>query len=388
MAKFGNTRFQAERLTEAREFFGMTKRTLAGLVGCSEQSISNYERNVSKPTDSVVGKLGEILHVPNEFLQKPVWPEPVEHVFWRAMRSDTAQSQKRTRVLLTWVLESIDAMEEFVELPRYELPIPSLPHWSLISDEMIEDTAEYVRSAWGLGRQPIPDMCLALENAGVPVISFSAENRKQAGFAYRSGRLERAVVGVNRFEQSLARQRFSLAHELGHLILHADVLPSETNLAKTNSKVERQAHRFAAALLFPREAFEREVYDFSMEEFATLKRTWGVAILTQIVRANDLGLISSDQATSLFKSAGRRGYRRPFGEPWDNELAVEQPRLLRRAIEAIVGAGDELFCDLLGDMRLPPVPLEDVFDHRLRPEEPAVESNVIKLRPRIVKNTG
>lgn len=93
-------------------------------------------------------------------------------------------------------------------------------------------------------------------------------------------------------------------------------------------------------------------------------------------------------ATTLFKSAGRRGYRRPFGEPWDNELAVEQPRLLRRAIEAIVGAGDELFCDLLGDMRLPPVPLEDVFDHRLRPEEPAVESNIIKLRPRIVKDTG
>lgn len=388
MAKFGNTRFQAERLTEAREFFGMTKRNLAGLVGCSEQSISNYERSVSKPTDSVVCKIGEILHVPTEFLLKPVWPEPVDHVFWRAMRSDTAQSQRRTRVLLTWVLESIDALEEFVELPKYELPFPSLPHWSLISDEMIEVAAEHVRSAWGMGRQPIQDMCLALENAGVPVLAFSAENRKQAGFAYRSRRLERAVVGVNRFEQSLARQRFSLAHELGHLILHADVLPSETNLAETNSKIERQAHRFAAALLFPREAFEREAYDFSIEEFAALKRTWGVSVMTQVVRAKDLGLISDEHATSLFKSAGRRGYRRPFGEPWDNELPVEQPRLLRRAIETVVGAGDEHFCDLLGDMRLPPVPLEDVFDHRLRPEEPVLESNVVKLRPRIVKDTA
>lgn len=284
MAKFGNLRFQPERLTQAREYLGMTKKTLAQLADLSPQMVGNYERGAGNPTDCTIERLADVLKTPFGFFLLPIADERVEHVFWRAMANDTVQSQQRTKQQLQWTVESIDLLEEFVELPEFRLPGVSVPEWRSLTDERIEALAENVRLFWGLGRQPIDDITLLLENAGIPVLALDIENRKQAGFYYFSKMLRRPIIGVNIHEQSLARQRFSLAHELGHLLMHRHVQPNETANRTTNKQIEAQAHRFASAFLFPREAFRREVYDYSLAEFAVLKRTWGVSV--QIGRAH------------------------------------------------------------------------------------------------------
>ena len=384
MAKLGNPRFQPQRLTEARDFVGMTKRLLASLAGLSEQSISNYERGISNPQDNVIDRLCDILHVRREFLLSPAWPETDDHIFWRTMRSDTAQSQRRTGVLLRWLEESIQILEGYIELPEYKLPTLNLPNWKRLSDEDIEHAAEFVRSAWGFGRHPVPDVSLAIENAGIPVVAFSAENRKQAGFMHRSLELDRPIIGVNLFEQSLARQRFSLAHELGHILLHTSATRAETRNPEINKCIERQAHRFAGAFLFPRAAFEKEVYDYSLEEFSTLKRTWGISVLAQVIRARDLGLISESQVDDLYRKAGRRGFRRPMGEPWDAELPLEEPRLLRRCVEVIDQEGGDVLADFLSDYTMPAFAMSDILKHPLEMPRQELDSNVITLRPRSV----
>jgi Zn-dependent peptidase ImmA (M78 family)/transcriptional regulator with XRE-family HTH domain len=390
MAKFGNQRFQAERLTQAREYLGMTKKALAHLTGLSQQMIGSYERGASNPTDGVIDNFAQVLKAPFSFFLLPLSDERVEHVFWRSMASDTVQSQKRTTQQLQWAVEAIDLVEEFVDLVPYRLPNLQVTEWRLMSDERIEALAENVRLAWNLGRQPIEDMTLVLENAGIPVLALEIENRKQAGFMFFSRMLERPIIGTNIFEQSLARQRFSLAHELGHLLLHGAVVPSETANRSTNKQIETQAHRFASAFLFPRAAFEREVYDYSLAEFSVLKRTWGLSITAQIVRARSLGLISAEQAEILAKQSSRKGYRRPLGEPWDDVLPLEKPRLLRRAIEALADAPDGLFGDFLQDMPFSIPPMEEVFGHQLslHMEQPNDLSSVVKLRDRAPKSQG
>lgn len=384
MAKLGNPRFQPERLTQAREYLGMTKKNLAQLAELSPQMIGNYERGTGNPTDSVIDRLADVLKTPFGFFLLPLAEERVDHVFWRAMASDTVQSQQRTKQQLQWTVETIELIEEFVELPEFRLPDVSVPEWRSLTDERIETLAENVRLFWGLGRQPIDDITLLLENAGIPVLALDIENRKQAGFFYFANTLGRPLIGVNTYEQSLARQRFSLAHELGHLLMHRHVLPSETANRTTNKQIELQAHRFASAFLFPREAFRREVYDFSLAEFAVLKRTWGVAVLTQIIRARSLGMISAEQADTLVRQASRKGYRRPMGEPWDDVLTLERPRMLSRAISALEDAPDGIFGDFLQDFYFALPPLEEAIGHPLKlvRNTPDDLSNVIKLRPR------
>lgn len=390
MAKFGNQRFQPERLTQAREYLGMTKKTLAHLSDLSQQMIGSYERGVSNPTDGAIETLSNVLKTPFGFFLLPLSEEKVDHVFWRSMASDTIQSQKRTTQQLQWAIEAIDLVEEFVDLVPYKLPNVRAHEWRLMTDERIEALAEKVRLEWKLGRQPIDDMTLVLENAGIPVLALEIENRKQAGFMFFSRLLERPIIGVNVYEQSLARQRFSLAHELGHLLMHRSVTPNETSNRTLNKQIEAQAHRFASAFLFPRAAFEREVCEYSLAEFSVLKRTWGVAIMAQVIRARDLGLISAVQTEFLAKQGSRKGYRRPMGEPWDDVLPLEQPRMLRRAITAIADAPDGLFGDFLQDMPFALSPIEEVFGHRLEihDEAPTDLTNVVKLRARSDKFQG
>lgn len=64
--------------------------------------------------------------------------------------------------------------------------------------------------------------------------------RKHLGAS--DGFLDDAVVIVNA-EHARTRQRFTIAHELGHLVLHAD---------GTDENSEREADQFASALLIPR----------------------------------------------------------------------------------------------------------------------------------------
>ncbi|WP_158497371.1 helix-turn-helix domain-containing protein [Limimaricola cinnabarinus] len=378
MPKLGNPRFQAARMTQAREFIGFTKRELARQCGLSEQSVSNYERDVGKPTDPVIANLAGRLNVPVSFFFNPIWKEQVGQVFWRAMRSDTLQSQKKTTQLLQWVIEAFDVLEGFVEFPDYRLPTVQTPEWYNLDEETIEEIAENARSHLGFGIHPIEDVTLALENIGIPVLALEIENPKQAGFAYFSRSLERPIIGVNTYRQSLARQRFSLAHELGHLLMHRGVTEADLKTSHKNKLIENQAHRFAAAFLFPRASFLREVHSCSLHEFAALKREWGISITAQIIRAKDLGLVSDEQSQSLWKQAAKKGYMSSLGEPWDDILPLERTRMLRRAVEAICAADSHLFDDLLRELPFPLHAMEEAFHHPLR-ALPANES-VVKLR--------
>lgn len=383
MAKFGNTQFQPRRLTQAREWLSMTKRTLARLTDLTEQAIGNYEAGRNNPTDPVITVLANALNMPERFFTSTVRGETPERVFWRKMQADTVQSQRRTSVLIEWAVEAADVLQDYVEFHPLELPEVMTRRWDRRSMEDIEEIAENVRSQWRLGRRPIADLTLVIENAGIPVFLFDVESHSQSGFMYHSRLLSRPVIGVNTYMQSLSRQRFSLAHELGHTILHTDVTQSEMNDTRINKEIENQANRFAAALLFPREAFAREAFDFSLEEFATLKRTWGVGVLAQIMRAYHLGLIDDDRKDFLFRTAGRRGYRKPCGEPWDNELPLEAPRFMRRGVEAIEAGSTGLIDDLRHDLVPPLDVIGGVFDYMLERRPLPDLSNVVTLRSKL-----
>jgi Zn-dependent peptidase ImmA (M78 family) len=90
-------------------------------------------------------------------------------------------------------------------------------------------------------------------------------------------------------------------------------------------EVESQAHRFASAFLMPADGFADELPEVSLEAFRVLEPRWKTSISAMIYRCKDLGLISETHAGRLFKSSSGRGWAR--GEPDDEVLAIEQPRL-------------------------------------------------------------
>jgi Zn-dependent peptidase ImmA (M78 family) len=123
------------------------------------------------------------------------------------------------------------------------------------------------------------------------------------------------------------RRCFSVAHELGHLVLHC--IPEGAPHA-----LEQQADAFAEAFLLP-EAAMREVLvpPITLTTLADLKTRWGVSLQALIRRAHTLDLRTPSQYRSLSAQLGARGRRtrEPIAVP------VERPRALRQLAELLYG---------------------------------------------------
>ena len=131
-----------------------------------------------------------------------------------------------------------------------------------------------------------------------------------------------SVVVVNRKNWG-ERQRFTLAHELGHLIL--DVPPSLDE--------EKVAHRFAGAFLMPAETLRAKIgkrrKSVGWTELFDLKRIFGVSVQALTYRCKDLGIFSTSLFRLLFDELSRRGWRRPpFREPYS--IRSEEPTRFQR----------------------------------------------------------
>jgi Zn-dependent peptidase ImmA (M78 family)/transcriptional regulator with XRE-family HTH domain len=376
--KQGVTTFVPARLSQAREASGFNKGELAEALGVSSEALRSYEQGLARPMPERIAQMASVLNFPERFFSMPTIKQGNLHIFWRDRRTVNKASRNSIAERVRWACEVFYVLDEYVEFPCLDLPKLDLPrHWRDISNEDIERAAEKCRSDWGLGDFPIPDMTLALENIGVPVFAFEVANDQQFGFAHYDAEVTgRPIVAHNVRNSTCAKSRFNIAHEFGHIMLHASVTPEDQDSRESYWEVERQANRFAAALLFPRTAFFREVRFASIGVFASLKRDWNIPIATQVYRSFDLGLITQVQKDAFLAALGRKGYYKAGGEPYDDVFPIEKPRMLRRAVDAIE-AGSLVHLQVL-EQRLP-LPKEEVRAILSRDFEPS-SSNVVQLR--------
>ena len=112
------------------------------------------------------------------------------------------------------------------------------------------------------------------------------------------------------------RVRWTLAHELGHLVMHSDYVTGD---------VEAEADEFAAEFLMPAEAIRTSLTKPNLGELLDLKQEWGVSIAALIQRAYRLGTITAADRTRLLKMLSARGFR--ITEPGSDRIPPEHPRL-------------------------------------------------------------
>jgi len=334
--------FQGRRLQEARLARGLFKNALGDMIGVTSTAISNYESGADSPQIFRVDMLAERLNFPREFFFSEPWQEEIELVHWRSRETETKSAREMTEQRMRWLCELFLYLDQSVDFPALSLPRVDVPDdFRLITAGHIEGAALAARLHWGLGEGPLPDTILALENAGIPVAPFTISSDKQDGFSFVSRLAGRPFVGLNLLDATSARARFDAAHELGHLILHRGVTHEQARSKPFHKIIEKQAHRFAGAFLFPKSSFETSVRHVSLDYLIQHKRRWGISIAAMISRAYDLNLIDDDEKTALFRSITRRGWRGVLREPFDdpNDMPIERPRMLRRAFEALVKDG-------------------------------------------------
>ncbi len=138
-----------------------------------------------------------------------------------------------------------------------------------------EDAARSVREDWGLGNDPIPQLAELLEERGIKVLSLALRNID--GLAAKIRRKDHATarVVVVRCDAWSERKRFTLAHELGHMVI-------DPASGMSDGEIEKAAHRFAGAFLMPADSLRAEMgssrSSVSIGELVGLKDRFGVSI--------------------------------------------------------------------------------------------------------------
>lgn len=115
------------------------------------------------------------------------------------------------------------------------------------------------------------------------------------------------------------RQRWTLAHEIGHVLMHH--LPTDDP--------EVEANHFAAEFLMPSDEILPELRNLTLQKAAALKSYWRVSMQAIIRWAHFLGKITRNQYEYLFKQMGYLGYRMCEPVP----LPAEQPALIHEMVK-------------------------------------------------------
>ena len=314
-----------KRIRLARQLAGLTQEGVATAlnqagISVTKAAISNYETGKREPSARVLLELAGLFGVRTDYF----FYEPDVVVKWLAYRrrSTLAKTIKET---LQGYAEDVAALHFELRSMLYPDVRAAFPPPQTASDmEGAETAAQRLRDEWGLHPlRPIENLTFTAESNGVIVVNW----KKQTGrFDGLSGWLNDTVpiTVVNTYRQ-VDRRRFSLAHELGHLLMRT-----------SGDLSEKLAHRFAAALLVPRKAALHELgrkrQRISLPELGTLKRRYGLSIQGWIYRAKDLDIISKAYADTLWPQINMLGWKKE--EPAEYAyVADEEPVLLSQMIQ-------------------------------------------------------
>jgi transcriptional regulator with XRE-family HTH domain len=317
------------RLKQMRLARGLSLDELAAELGgvVTKQALSKYELGTARPSPAVLNKLAAALHIKAaELLSEP--NIKVEFIAYRRKSALPKREQEKVQSLVTRTLEerlrlqSLTEQAEAVSIPVNRLEVKKL--------EDVEGAAAELRDLWQLGTDPISSLVGVLENHWIQVIEIDADDRFDgiSAVASKNGEITGAAVVTKRGVPG-ERQRYNLAHELGHIVLKV----------AEGVDTEKAAHRFGAALLAPAASLRREVgrhrTGIQAEELLLLKRRYGLSIQALLYRLRDLGIITESHYKQWCMNINRLKWRRNEPKP----LPPEQPQWLRQQVLRLLTEG-------------------------------------------------
>lgn len=320
--------FNGRRLTMARQLAGLRKARLADLIGMSPASVTGWESGAKQPNRATVAKLALALRVEPQFFAGGA-PPRVEKPHFRSLRSTPQVAQDEAEAYGQFVTEIAGLLEKVVELP--ETLLPDLPVAPDEADASPEDVARKAREFFGVTPGPIQHVVRLAERAGVVVVFSEPGIAAIDAYSLHSG--TRPIIVLNPVKDDYYRQRFDVAHEIGHLIMHHDAEPG-------GRVAEEQANRFAAEFLMPAEEIGLHLPTTTAgrgwAKLAELKEHWGVSIAALLYRARTLGVMGDVTYRNAMIRMSQNGWRR--AEP-GRVSSLEAPSMLPRAREVINEAG-------------------------------------------------
>ncbi len=317
-----NTNFRHDLLSLRRRMLGLSQTELAETAGISQGTLSKIEQGLKEVTMSHTETLARALHCPASFFfqTEREYGSPLS-LHDGMFRKSASVGQKAIDKIIAELNVRIAHLRTLLSMVEIETELPR-PTYEL--DDFagnIEEIAQNVRRAWLMPRGPVKNLMEYLERAGVIIVKCDMNGARIDGVSYQIASLPPVIFLSNSLPAD--RQRFTLAHELGHIVLHRFPTPS----------MEVEANQFASAFLMPAADIAPDLQRLTIERAAALKPYWKTSMGSLIYRAKSIGVIDEGKSQYMWRIMSAQGYR--IREPASLDFANEETSVFEALIRNI-----------------------------------------------------
>ena len=350
-----------DRVRQAREIKGLTQAELAERVGVSQPTIAYIERTISQqlfePSREIIEAVALQTGFPLQFFyQEDSGPEfPLGSLLYRKRSVLASQDKLRFRQVARLIYEIAEKMAKHVNTIPLRIP-------KIVNEDPIT-AARLARAELGLSPDtPVRNLLNQIEKNGVFVFALPYSIDEHDAFSVWADTEPRHPVIIISSGKPGDRQRFTIAHEFGHIVMH-HTFPAGLK------KIEDEANQFAAEFLMPEEAMRREIIPpVTLTALAELKPKWGVSIRALIKRASDLEIITERQARYLHQQIVALNWHKK--EPANLYIPAEKPRAFKKIAEVLHGVPVN-YIKVAGYANAPVKLIKEIMDvHADKPDMP------------------
>lgn len=355
----------ADLLRVARQLRGLQQGEAAQRLGISQAMLSRIENGLASFTDDLMQRAASAFALPRTFFVQTdtIFGAPVSvHPMWRKRASVNTRELDQIVAELNVRLMHLRRLLQAVEVDTtYEIPAHPAD-----DDEDVARIAGIVRAQWQMPAGPVQNLTRTLEAAGIVIVHSDMAGSAIDGVTFAAPGLPPLIV-LNA-AQPADRMRFTLAHELGHLVMHR---------RQPTRLMEDQANEFASNLLMPtadiRPYFSRRI---DLRLLAELKPFWRVSMASLLMRARSLGLLAYNQERYLWQQFSTAKIRQ--GEPPELDFPREQATVLSELVEAHIRQLGYSIADLASMLHAQPEEISRLYGVSVATAQPVPYLRIVK----------
>lgn len=309
------------RLKQVREFLGLSQDELAQQLPVTQATVAYLEAGYQQPSQELLSKICEATDFPQSFFEQiEIIEFPYGSLLYRSRAVIDASEKTSANRYGQFMFEVAEKLSQQISPRHFPFPKGRIDG---------NTAASLVRSNLGYSPdRPIDDLIYDLERNGVYIFKSPFHCSKIDAFSVWAGYDNKKPVIVLTRDVAADRVRWTVAHELGHLIMHP-------MLFGDLQEFEREADMFASELLLPEVTMARLIVEpFTLTRAARIKAKWKVSIQAIVRRAHELHLISDSSYKSLNVQMSQQ--KQKLQALAESDIP-EKPRSLRAMAERLYG---------------------------------------------------
>jgi len=295
----------AIRFKSARLLNGFSLQDLANKLNSkvSRQALHRYEKGEVVPDSEMIGLLSEAMNIRPDYFFRDTQVELGAIEYRKLKRMPTKEEHKvieQTREYLSRYLE----LEEILGLEnKFINPLASFE--TIVEYEQVNRAANLLRAKWEMGKDPIFNVVELLEDKHVKVVKIDADLSFDGMQTWVNGNIPVIAYNIN-IEEKPDRIRFTLLHELAHLLLKFDD-------SLTDHQIETLCHQFSGAMLFPDDTILEELganrKRLSIQELGSIKKQYGISMQAIVMRALVCNIVNENYTKQFFNMLKQMGWK-------------------------------------------------------------------------------